>query len=557
MFSTIFEERDKKISLLVKLGDCLGRSLRENVTLFSIDGQNNKVTYLTENDKVISGDYAIGKDVVLNGIVVQDSSVYKDNEVFDKFVNEKINYFVENIHHDEYSSADDAFSDILSLWDNRLKLDSVQAKLHQKATRLAENHKIVASDEFQRLVELKPQLVEFLKEHIEKISTVPEIKNAVNLSETVSNAFNFPRLSYDELQEGQSYILKDGISSSIYEMICQQELVKKELLESKKEFDVIWANTPVIQKLASMIFEGDDKIVGTLAAALKEVPFLALASKKSLFNTFNNCLAQADGIGVSEKDIQKYASNIFEIKKESKEMLINMINEEYGVNVQNLQEPVSFKSLINTQVVIFEALSRLAPKGSVLKEVLSENAVFLKAKNGVESIDVNDFIRDIFSEANYTGAIEEGTTKGETRKTARKAYEKTNKYMAKPKPNLKKIAGDLSDMGDVIDSLQSTIKANADQEYPSDENVDQKALAAQEMGEQPAGAVTPTVNEVPPETDDADGEPAPVDQKELLGDLTDLETMVADLAAELGVKDKSPKEKEAIEAEEQKEEPEK
>ena len=103
MFSTIFEERDKKISLLVKLGDCLGRSLRENVTLFSIDGQNNKVTYLTENDKVISGDYAIGKDVVLNGIVVQDSSVYKDNEVFDKFVNEKINYFVENIHHDEYS----------------------------------------------------------------------------------------------------------------------------------------------------------------------------------------------------------------------------------------------------------------------------------------------------------------------------------------------------------------------------------------------------------------------------------------------------------------------
>jgi len=557
MFSTIFEERDKKISLLVKLGDCLGRSLRENVTLFSIDGQNNKVTYLTENDKVISGDYAIGKDVVLNGIVVQDSSVYKDNEVFDKFVNEKINYFVENIHHDEYSSADDAFSDILSLWDNRLKLDSVQAKLHQKATRLAENHKIVASDEFQRLVELKPQLVEFLKEHIEKISTVPEIKNAVNLSETVSNAFNFPRLSYDELQEGQSYILKDGISSSIYEMICQQELVKKELLESKKEFDVIWANTPVIQKLASMIFEGDDKIVGTLAEALKEVPFLALASKKSLFNTFNNCLAQADGIGVSEKDIQKYASNIFEIKKESKEMLINMINEEYGVNVQNLQEPVSFKSLINTQVVIFEALSRLAPKGSVLKEVLSENAVFLKAKNGVESIDVNDFIRDIFSEANYTGAIEEGTTKGETRKTARKAYEKTNKYMAKPKPNLKKIAGDLSDMGDVIDSLQSTIKANADQEYPSDENVDQKALAAQEMGEQPAGAVTPTVNEVPPETDDADGEPAPVDQKELLGDLTDLETMVADLAAELGVKDKSPKEKEAIEAEEQKEEPEK
>jgi hypothetical protein len=186
MFSTIFEERDKKISLLVKLGDCLGRSLRENITLFSIDGQNNKVTYLTENEKVISGEYSIGTDVTLDNIEIQDSSVYKDSDIFDTFVNEKINTFVENIHNDEYSSADNSFQDVLSLWDNRLKLDSVQAKLQQKATKLAENNSIIESEQFQKLMEVKPQLIEFLKEYKEKIGSVPEIKNAVSLSETVS-----------------------------------------------------------------------------------------------------------------------------------------------------------------------------------------------------------------------------------------------------------------------------------------------------------------------------------------------------------------------------------
>jgi len=54
MFAKLFEDRDKKISYLIKLGDCIGRSLRENVTLFSIDSQNSLVTYLTESNKVIS-----------------------------------------------------------------------------------------------------------------------------------------------------------------------------------------------------------------------------------------------------------------------------------------------------------------------------------------------------------------------------------------------------------------------------------------------------------------------------------------------------------------------
>ena len=104
MFSKLFEERDKTISLLVKLGDCIARSLRENVTLFSIDSGNSLITYLSESNKVISGNYEIGDNITLKNIKVQDSAIFEDGSEFDSFVGEKIHSFVEGIHYGEYSS---------------------------------------------------------------------------------------------------------------------------------------------------------------------------------------------------------------------------------------------------------------------------------------------------------------------------------------------------------------------------------------------------------------------------------------------------------------------
>ena len=163
MFSKLFEERDKTITHLVKLGDCIARSLRENVSLFAIDSNNSQVSYLTEGGKVISGDYKIDKDIILNHIKVKDYSIFEDGEHYDNFVNEKIHTFVENIHYAEYSSADDTFSDILSLWENRLKLSNVQQRLMEQSRRLETIEKIVESTEFNNLVEVSPQFTEFLK----------------------------------------------------------------------------------------------------------------------------------------------------------------------------------------------------------------------------------------------------------------------------------------------------------------------------------------------------------------------------------------------------------
>jgi hypothetical protein len=534
MFSKLFEERDKTISLLVKLGDCIGRSLRENVTLFSIDSANSGVTYLTENNKVISGNYDLEKDITLNSIKIQNAEVFQDGTEFDKFVDQKIHSFVEGIHYGEYSSSDDSFSDILSLWENRVKLGSMQQKLYDKALRLEAVENIVSTEEFQKLIEVTPQLHEFLQESFEKVSTIPEIRNAVNLSHAVSQAFDFPRLSYDNLVENKSYIVKDGKENSIYDMICRQELVKKELVESKKNFDLIWANNGSVRKLAGMIFENDEKIIGALSEALKEVPYLALASKKSLTKTFNNCLGQADGIGVSEKDVQAFASKIFEAKKEVKELFIESINEKYGVNIQNLQEGASFKSLANTQVIIFEALSRLTPKGTVLKQVLSELATSLKGKSGVETIDVNNYIHELFSSAGYSELLEEN-----------KAVSKYTKI------DFKRVAKDLGDVKDLIGTLKD--KAVVDQEYSSDENLDQKQMAAQEGAAEkkaapapeaaaPAAAPEAPAQEAPPEEPAPELPPEAASQDDMISDLSDIESMVADIAKEIGIGNKEDKE---------------
>ena len=168
MFDSIFEQRDKTVSNLVKLGDCLGRSLRENVALFSIDSVENKVNYLTESGKVITGYYTLNPDVVLEGIVVQDSEVFTDNERFDSFVNAKVNSLIENLHYNELGDADDAFEGILSLWEKRVKLDTVQARLTEKAHKLGSVENILNTQEFHQVLELRPQVIRFLQEGFEK-----------------------------------------------------------------------------------------------------------------------------------------------------------------------------------------------------------------------------------------------------------------------------------------------------------------------------------------------------------------------------------------------------
>ena len=55
MFDGLFDNRNRTVSNLIKLGDYLGRSLRENVSIFKIDTEDRSVCFITESNKVIVG----------------------------------------------------------------------------------------------------------------------------------------------------------------------------------------------------------------------------------------------------------------------------------------------------------------------------------------------------------------------------------------------------------------------------------------------------------------------------------------------------------------------
>ena len=402
MFDHIFENRDKKITKLLKLSDYLGRSLRENIELFSINDFEKKVTFLSESNKIITGRYDLDAKIQLTDIQIEDDDLFTDGEKFDSFIDSKISNFVKNIYEDDFSNADSSFNKVLELWEDRIKFNETKTKLYEKTKSFDGSLKILETEEYQKLAEITPQLIEYLKENRDAIESISEIKNSVRLSEAVSLAFDLPRLDYGELQKLNIYTVNENSDKSIYEMVCKQELVRKELVESKNTFDLVWATNSQISKLSSYIYEQDDDAVArALVEAICEVPYLALISKNQLKRTISNNLQLNESISVSQKDIKLHVARLFEMKKPVKNLLTTLLNEKYGVNVQNLRDIPTFKSLLNTQVLIFEALSRLSPNGSVQKDVLGGMSKLLKEKNGVESLDVNDYLQYIFEEATY------------------------------------------------------------------------------------------------------------------------------------------------------------
>ena len=400
MFDHIFENRDKKVTNLIKLSDYLGRSLRENVEIFSIDDSQDTVTFVTESGKILVGEYDFTSQIELTNIQVEDGELFEDNEKFDDYVNYKISDFVQNIYEEDFGDADSSFSKVLDLWESRVKFSAVKEKLYEKSQKFNGSNRIISTDEFQKLVEYAPQLASFLKKNT-NISNIPEIRNMVRLSSTVSEAFSLPRLKIEDLKN-RSYVIPAEVDQDVYEMICKHELVRKELVESKNNFDLVWLNNPKISRLSSMVYESDEaEVVRAMVEAICDVPYLALASKKQITQTILNNLELTESLKIKTRDIKAFSSLIFEYKKPVKTLFMSMLNEKYGISVQNLRDIPTFKSLLNTQVLIFEALSKLSPKSSIQKDVLSEAAKMIKGKNGVECIDVNDFLQIVFEQAGY------------------------------------------------------------------------------------------------------------------------------------------------------------
>lgn len=404
MLTNLIENRGREFSNLLKIGDYLGRSLRENVELFSVD--NGRVTYLTESGGVVAANYSFKPYLKLSNIQVDDSSILENEEAFNKVTNNKVSTMLADLIESDYQNAETSFDDILNLFETKLSYDRIKARLTEKTQRFGEQTKILSSAEFAKVFELKDKLIEFLKEN-KGVADIPEIKNGLKLASIVSKAFNLPRITLDNLKESKSFTVKLSEKNSIYEHICKQELIAKELLEAKQNFDTTWANNQLIAELASLIYEKKrSKIEEKVAEIIGNIPYFALSTKKQLSTVIENSLSVAD-MDIPSKDIISFVSTIFEMKKPVKTYIIKLLNEKYGININNLNEIPTFSNLLKTEMVILASLAKLAPKNSLLKDTLYNLAESLKIKNGAESIDLINFLNEVFSRAGYKSLINE------------------------------------------------------------------------------------------------------------------------------------------------------
>lgn len=406
-----FDGRNRKILDLNLISDSLGHSLRKNVSLFSIDDAHSRATFVTEDNEVIEGTYYLDNNIILDDIVVESGEFFTEDEKFDSVTKNQISNFVESMYSDNLVEASDYFDNLLESWNSRVKFNKTVDRLREKSEEFNNTFNIVATDEFNRLIEMSENISNFLSENVEVIKEIPEIMNAIKLSETVSSAFNIPRMSVEQLAEQGNFEIDRNENRDIYEMICKQELLKKEILESKKSFDAVWVTEPAISNLATKIYsDNDDEVLRSLVEAFVNVPYISLISKKQLSNTISNNLKTLhEGVEFSKADLKEFVSRLFEMKKPLKGLTSNLLHEKYGVNVNNLKETPTFKTLLNTQSLIFESIAKLCPRGSAVKNVLLEMAELVKSKNGVQAIDVNEAIKFIFTESGYGDAYENET----------------------------------------------------------------------------------------------------------------------------------------------------
>lgn len=404
MFTNLIENRGKEFTNLLKIGDYLGRTLRQNVELFSVEGK--EVTYITESGHVVRGRYLLNPSLSLTNVVVENSNVLEDQKVFEKVVEKKISSLLGNLLEDDYQRAEGSFDKILSMFETKLSYSRIKDRLKDKTDRFGSQTKIMESDEFSRLLEMREKLVEHLKTN-KNIMADSAVKNGVKLSNLVSASFDLPKLTIEELKENKKITVPTGLKSSVYEYLCRKELVQKELLESKTSFDRMWVDHDGIHDLAAMVLESDGGVIRQqVAEVITDLPYFALSTKKQITSLIKNSLSLAE-IKITNKSISTFVNNVYEMKKPIKTLVLKTLNEKYGIDVRKLDEVPTFRTLLVTESEILKRIASTVDSKSVLRKSLLEMAESLKLKNGTESIDLANFLNEMFKEAEYTEAINE------------------------------------------------------------------------------------------------------------------------------------------------------
>lgn len=403
MLTNPFISRSRNVQEALKIKDALSISLRENIEIFDLDYP--KVSFITESDKYIEGRIC-DQGNTLKNLIIEDSSVFFDDESNDKFVDESIRSLINGVMKNSKSDASDSLNSILSLWEGRQRFFHVKDKINEKFERLSQYTSILDSDAFKNLNELKGNLKTFLSTNKEEIKNLKVLSEGVILSKIIADSMKADIIPLKTLKESKEYKISNKDYDSVYDFICQQETIRQELIESKKNFEGAWITSDALYNLASKIFSKDSEIKSSLSEAFRDIPYIALTSKAQLRSVFYSILSEDSGFNVTQKEVNKYTSKIFEMKKPYKKELLNTLNEKYGINVASLVIQPSFTSLMKVNQVLFENLTKIAPRGSILKTTLKEFSENLTSKVGVQAVDLSNWIFEIFRDS--LGDLNEG-----------------------------------------------------------------------------------------------------------------------------------------------------
>ena len=396
----IFNNRNKNFARLSEAGDYLGRRLRENLVIYEIDDAQQKVTFVSESNHLISCRYNDTKGkLTFDDFSVTDLEAITSDDAIDLQVENKIGEFVGNLHEDRFDKAEISFDDIVGAFSMRAKIEESRKKLNKRIDRFSENYNIKNTKAYRKFEESLPLLEKFLKENQEELQQDGKLIEGLRLSKVVGETYDLPKVDISNLQE-EFMVIPANSKKTLYEMVCEKELVRKELLEAKESFSNMWAKNDRITSLASHIYSNDGTIKESLRAAVADVPYLALSNKVDLTNVMDSVFQVTNPGNISKKDIREFVNKIYEFKKPLKTMVVETLNAMYGVNVQSLRFIPSFKGLAEVQSQVLDMLSENAGEG-ILSDVLKEFSTCLSRKGGVQVLDVANVLSETMSAAAF------------------------------------------------------------------------------------------------------------------------------------------------------------
>jgi len=399
-FKNLFNNRNKSFVRLTEAGDYLGRRLRENLTVYEIDDANGKVTYISENNHLISCEYkeVKGKLTFANFVTENLDKIVSDDCV-DTLVEGRVSDFVQSLVSDRYDKAEASFDSVLDAFTMRAKIEESRKKLHKRSERFGETYNIKETKSYKKFAEALPLLQNFLEENKEELSKNQKLVEGLRLSKVVGDTYDLPKLTLENL--GDEYIvIPSNSKKTLYEMVCEKELVRKELIEARESFNQVWASNDAISTLASHIYSTDGVLKSAIHETVKEVPYLALSNKIDLIALMESVFEVTNPGTLTQKDIKEFVNKIYEFKKPLKVQVLDHLNETYGVNIQSLKFIPSFKGLAEVQSEVLGMMAESMEEG-ILCDVLKEFSQTLQKKGGVQVLDVANTMSDVMQEAKF------------------------------------------------------------------------------------------------------------------------------------------------------------